>query len=158
MCLEGGVAELPPAPGSYALQMVLSAPARMQIGALGEFDFPAGAYLYTGNAFGTGGLRARTSRHLESGRKRHWHIDYLLPHVQISRVYFVCANPPLECAWSQALAELPPACVPVPRFGASDCRSGCKAHLVLLPRVDEQAIHTLLDKISHPVAVEIWHT
>jgi Uri superfamily endonuclease len=77
--------------------------------------------------------------------------------VRISRVYFVYASLPLECAWSQALAELPTAGIPVPRFGASDCHSGCKAHLVLLARVDEQAIHTLLDKISHPVAVEIWH-
>ena len=152
------MAELPAAPGSYALQMVLSTPARMQIGALGEFDFPAGAYLYTGNAFGSGGLRARISRYLESCRKHYWHIDYLLPCVQISWVYFVWASPPQECAWSQALSELPTADVPVAGFGASDCRSGCKAHLVLLPRVDEQAIHKLLEKISHPAAVEIWHT
>lgn len=158
MCLEGGMADLPAAPGSYALQMVLSAPAHLQIGALGEFDFPAGEYLYTGNAFGPGGLRARISRHLEGGRKRHWHIDYLLPSVRISRIYFVCASPPLECTWSQTLAELPTAGIPVPKFGASDCRSGCKAHLVLLSCVDEHAIYTLLQNISHPVAVEIWHT
>ncbi len=152
------MAELPPAPGTYALQMVLSVPARLRIGALGEFAFPEGEYLYTGNAFGSGGLRARISRHLEGGRKRHWHIDYLLPSVRISRVFFVCTSPPLECAWSQALAVLPTAGIPVARFGASDCRSGCKAHLVLLLRVDEQAIHTLLQNISHTVAVEIWHT
>jgi Uri superfamily endonuclease len=157
MCLEGGVADPPAAPGSYALQMVLATPVRLQIGALGEFDFPEGEYIYTGNAFGPGGLRARISRHLESGRKSHWHIDYLLPSVHISRVYFVCASPPVECVWSQALAELPKADIPVPRFGASDCRSGCKAHLVLLPHVDDQGIHKLLEKISFPATVEIWH-
>ncbi len=115
MCLEGGMADLPAAPGSYALQMVLPAPARLKIGALGEFDFPAGEYLYTGNAFGPGGLRARISRHLESGRKSHWHIDYLLPRVHIRRVYFVCASPPLECAWSQALAGMPHGRCPGPQ-------------------------------------------
>lgn len=152
------MADLPSTPGSYALQMMLSAPARLRIGALGEFGFPAGAYLYTGNAFGPGGLRARISRYLESSTKYHWHIDHLLPHQRISRVYYVCASSPLECAWSQALAGLPTARIPVPRFGASDCRSGCKAHLVLLACVDEQAIQPLLEKISFPVPVEIWHT
>ena len=37
---------------------------------------------------------------------------------------------PLECVWSQALLELPGASAPVRGFGASDCHSGCEAHLV----------------------------
>ena len=33
----------------------------------------------------------------------------------------------------QALAALPNACVPIPHFGASDCRMGCPAHLIAVP-------------------------
>lgn len=150
------MADLPPAPGSYALSMVLSSSTRLRIGALGEFDFPQGGYLYTGNAFGQGGLRARLHRYLDPGRKCHWHIDYLLPKVQINRVYFALASLPLECLWSQALANLPNAQFPVARFGASDCRTGCKAHLVLLPNIEEQSILILLQRVSSPFQVGIW--
>ncbi|ELK52825.1 hypothetical protein D320_13259, partial [Haloferax sp. BAB-2207] len=47
--------------GTYAL--VFDAPeATVEVGALGEHRFPAGAYVYVGSAFGTGGLR-RVRRH-----------------------------------------------------------------------------------------------
>jgi Uri superfamily endonuclease len=38
-----------------------------------------------------------------------------------------------ECRWSQALAGVKEIHIPLPGFGASDCRSGCTAHLVALP-------------------------
>jgi hypothetical protein len=43
---------------------------------------------------------------------------------------FSVGSMPLECGWSQALLALPGACVPAAGFGASDCCSGCPAHLV----------------------------
>jgi hypothetical protein len=35
-----------------------------------------------------------------------------------------------ECDWSQLLGSLPGILVPIPGFGASDCNSGCRSHLV----------------------------
>ena len=51
--------------GTYVTFFRLPKPAsRVRIGALGTFDFPAGCYAYLGSAFGNGGVRARTNRHL----------------------------------------------------------------------------------------------
>ena len=55
---------LPAAPGSYVLVLRADLPARLAIGSLGELEIRPGYYLYTGSAFGPGGLRARAGRHL----------------------------------------------------------------------------------------------
>jgi len=49
----------------------------------------------------------------------------------IRGVFYRVTEEPLECHWSQALAKAPGAEIPRAGFGASDCRSGCAAHLVL---------------------------
>ncbi len=90
---------------------------------------------------GTGGLRARLGRHLRGEGKSHWHIDTLRRVARVQDICYLAApwitvGQRLECLWSQALASLPGATVPVPGFGASDCRLGCPAHLVALPSVD----------------------
>jgi hypothetical protein len=40
----GQAAALPAAPGGYLLLLDLAAPARLVVGRLGTFDFPAGRY------------------------------------------------------------------------------------------------------------------
>lgn len=128
------LARLPAEPGSYMLILNLAQPAQIVAGRLGEFDFPAGEYVYTGSACGPGGLRARLGRHLRGGAP-HWHIDALRRAAEVlDYVYQVhdahTAMPPLECRWLQAMLRLPGAWVPAQGFGASDCKSGCPAHLV----------------------------
>jgi Uri superfamily endonuclease len=95
---------------------------------------PAGDYFYIGSAHGAGGLRARVGRHLRGDGKRHWHIDYLRAVVEVQAVLYTVADKSLECVWSQALAQLPGALIPIPHFGSSDCRSGCAAHLMAFSR------------------------
>jgi Uri superfamily endonuclease len=73
---------------------------------------------------------ARVGRHLRGDSPRRWHIDYLRAVAEVQNVLYTVTDAPLECAWSQALAHLPNAFIPVPLFGASDCRSGCGAHLI----------------------------
>ena len=112
--------------GTYTLLIGLDAPADITVGALGEHRFPAGAYAYTGSAFGSGGF-ARVDRHYElaAGERgtRHWHIDYLLGHDDASiRGDVRTPGADVECA---VAAELPEG--PVAGFGASDC--GCRSHL-----------------------------
>ncbi len=131
---------LPPQPGTYALCLSLDHPCMLQVGALGAFHFPAGLYVYAGSARGPGGLRGRLGRHLRGGVKLRWHIDYLRACARLVDLAYdiqaVQGSPlpaSLECRWSQALARLPGAAIPVVRFGASDCHSGCPAHLVAFP-------------------------
>ena len=134
---------LPTTPGAYALQLVLYESHEIQAGRLGRAMLPPGNYLYFGSANGPGGIRGRLGRHLRGGQRAHWHIDYLRTCARIQGYYYLAlsklsrtgerSEPRLECLWSQEIASLPGAFVPLPGFGASDCRSGCPAHLLAFP-------------------------
>lgn len=110
---------------SYQLLIWLDQAARLRIGALGEYPFRAGLYLYTGSA--RRGLQARLLRHLRDAKRRHWHIDYLLA-VPAARIIDLHVSTRPECALHQSLSGP----LPVPGFGASDCRHGCGSHLRFL--------------------------
>jgi len=126
------------ATGCYHLLYHLPRPTRLRVGALGCFALPAGWYVYTGSAFGPGGLAARVARHRacarhltspgDPPRAPHWHVDYLAAVAALKEVVLLPERERRECAHARYLQTLPGASVPVPRFGASDCR--CPAHLV----------------------------
>ncbi|MDP2964321.1 MAG: GIY-YIG nuclease family protein [Sulfurimicrobium sp.] len=110
---------------TYQLRIHLARPMRIRIGRLGEFDFPAGGYLYTGSA--RRGIEARIARHLRQEKTLRWHIDYLLA-AEGAAVTAVLRSGLAECALNQSAAGT----VLVPGFGASDCRHGCGSHLKFL--------------------------
>lgn len=107
---------------SYQLIIELAQPVHCCIGRLGVFDFPAGRYCYTGSA--RRAFEARIARHLRQEKTLRWHIDHLLaaPGVIVVKVLRSRRN---ECELNQSRRGT----VPVPGFGASDCRAGCGAHL-----------------------------
>jgi Uri superfamily endonuclease len=129
---------LPGIPGTYAVILHLEDSRRLQVGRLGDFSFPPGLYVYFGSAHGPGGLRARLGRHLKGGDTLHWHVDYLLPVCSLVGLAYRVEpernaterGVPGECLWSSRLALQGGAQIPAPRFGASDCQSGCPAHLL----------------------------
>ena len=126
--------DIPSGFGTYGLHIRLALSRRLQIGKLGEFTFPPGDYVYVGSALGPGGLQARLNRHLRGDGRPHWHIDWLRAVSEVMGCCYQIDQLRLECRWSQVLAADPGACIPVPRFGASDCRSKsgkCAAHLIL---------------------------
>lgn len=130
--LKASIDVLPVDSGSYAVILTLESPQTVTIGQLGGYDLAAGYYLYAGSAHSPGGLRARLGRHLRGSERTRWHIDYVR---KITRVgawgYLVSwSDTTIECRWSQWLADVPGISIPIPGFGASDCRSGCRAHLV----------------------------
>lgn len=95
----------------------------LRVGALGEHELPAGRYAYTGSA--RRATAARLWRHLGHRRRRlRWHVDYLLDHAACRVVDVGLFRIP-ECTLNQGIGGR----VPVPGFGASDCREGCGAHL-----------------------------
>jgi Uri superfamily endonuclease len=150
--MKAGLPDLPSLPGAYILEFWLPQPAVVIIGRLGRRSFPAGAGFYLGSACGPGGLKARLGRHLRPGdlARPHWHIDYLHGVAQPRAAAYLIqpqAAPglPLECRWSRRLAALTGACVPLPGFGASDCRAGCRAHLVMFADEGKDS-HPLLER------------
>lgn len=110
--------------GTYTLIMHLKAGCHVKVGALGNIYFDEGYYAYTGSALGRSGY-SRVRRHLDviSGKNstRRWHIDYLLPHVEIVDIV---TSPRPECS---VAASIDYSLSRVQGFGCSDC--SCQSHL-----------------------------
>ena len=137
-------------PGTYALVYSLPAATTMTVGALGAAEFPAGAYVYVGSAFGSHGL-GRVDRHRRvaegSHTVTHWHLDYFGGHDSTSLVDVVAApRADVECRLATELRDRSSASQtvgagfgagagasphgsgerPLDGFGASDC--DCPTH------------------------------
>ncbi len=117
-------------PGAYVLLIELGAPLALEVASLARAVLPAGRYAYCGSAYGPGGLKARIGRHLRQGKALRWHVDRLTAAGRI--VDFRAVPGGCECDLLARVLEMPGASVPVPGFGATDCRA-CPAHLVALP-------------------------
>lgn len=112
--------------GSYILLIRLSEAETISPGSLPEAHFPGGYYAYVGSALG--GLESRLNRHLRRDKKRHWHIDYLLPKASVTDIIIGETADRVECAIARALGSQFDA---IPGFGSSDCR--CPSHLFFAP-------------------------
>lgn len=117
--------------GAYILHLRIRKRLFLKVGALGEVFLPAGRYVYVGSARRS--IAGRVSRHLRLAEsktgKRHWHIDYLLLHPATELTSTEAKPFATECAVAKDIASREGASVPVARFGSTDCRSGCEAHL-----------------------------
>jgi len=142
---------LPDRPGTYALILKLPHPTTIGVGQLGRFQFPAGWYAYAGSAHGPGGLVARISRHLRLPKPLHWHVDYLRVCARPIAAWHAVGIRKRECAWAKALARLPGASAPIPRFGASDCC--CPAHLIHFAAPPD--LKTFARAVGEPVSQEM---
>lgn len=153
---KDAIETIPAEPGSYLLWLHTPQTQELIVGRLGRFNFPPGDYFYLGSAQGPGGLRARLGRHLLGSGKPHWHIDHLRAVTQVRGFGYqirlsqsgTTPHIPLECDWSQKLTILSEVSLPAPGFGASDCRSGCAAHLVRVSAGSRQKIETIADQIE----------
>lgn len=121
--------------GAYVLHLDVKIPLTLTVGSLGTVFVPAGQYAYVGSA--RRGVAARIARHRclaerKAGRV-HWHIDYLLTSPNTRWAGETLLEDGIECEISKQFASRKGVTAPVRGFGSSDCRSGCEAHLYLLP-------------------------
>lgn len=141
----------PRVPGSYALFLALDQPTQLNVGRMGRYSFLPGWYVYCGSAFGPGGLAARMERHRAGYGALHWHIDHLRRAARLVD-WAWAAGARLECAWSRAYAAAGGQIL-VPKFGASDCRAGCPAHLVYFAAQDPRQV-AAYSRIFEAVSIE----
>jgi Uri superfamily endonuclease len=132
-----------------------------QVGRLGRFDFPAGVYGYVGSAFGGGGVRKRTHRHLTADKPLKWNVDHLIPHGTPVEVWWSHEGRKVEFAWAEVLAGLPGTSCPAAGFGAAD-NPAAEAHLVRfarMPSADEfsRRVKDVLDGHSPVYETEVKH-
>jgi len=130
-----------PVRGIYSLIIFLSKEIRVNVGQLGVKNFPRGYYTYTGSALGTGAssLKQRVSRHLrKTGKKKHWHIDFLLAHRHAAVTAVVAAeiNREMECELNCYIKRRGGARIRASGFGSSDCQGNCQSHLLYFSEND----------------------
>jgi endonuclease-3 len=128
--------------GVYALILFLPKEVTVKVGRLGTQKLPRGYYTYVGSALGksSSNLKHRITRHLKKEKQRFWHIDYLLQdeNVSIEAVVAAETKKDMECNLNSHMKKTKKAKVPVSGFGASDCRKGCKSHLLYFPETENQ--------------------
>ena len=112
--------------GAYLLIMDLPKDTRILVAKQGMISFKKGWYGYVGSALN--GLEQRIQRHCRSAKKLHWHIDYLLTHVTITRVFIKEGSEREECDLAQHFEQTFEV---IPNFGCSDC--ACQSHLFFGP-------------------------
>ena len=115
--------------GVYVLVVRLAHAQHITVGAMGRKSFPAGWYFYTGSA--KHGIRQRIQRHFRREKPHRWHIDYLTT-AEAARPNGAVIVPDdrlPECALNRLVGHMVGNHVHVPGFGASDCQTGCPAHL-----------------------------
>ena len=144
-------------PGTYVVALAPMVAGPVQIGRLGTLVLDRGVLLYVGSALGPGGVAARCGHHLRVARRPRWHLDWLRPHVRVLGIWVVYGGERREHGWARALAGLPGAGIPLPRFGASDCR--CAAHLIQVPRLpgDEVLVGSGLLASARPTHYALIH-
>ena len=120
--------------GLYVLIINVEQPTEIRIKSLGVVDFAPGIWVYVGSAMGLGStnLENRLGRHFRKQKTIYWHIDHLLDQdMEIVKAIWAQSTIHLECEVAHALA-LDNSFKPGPKgFGASDCKSGCIAHIFM---------------------------
>ncbi|MFX0100953.1 MAG: DUF123 domain-containing protein [Candidatus Hodarchaeota archaeon] len=115
--------------GIYILCIETTDDLRIDVGKLGNLEFKNGIHVYVGSAMN--GLYHRINRHISNSKKIRWHIDYLLEHARVFKVYYAITSERKECAVSNFFNEKSQYFKPVPNFGNSDC-TNCPSHLYSL--------------------------
>jgi Uri superfamily endonuclease len=110
--------------GVYVLVIQVDEDTGVNVGALGRLTFKKGLYAYVGSA--QNNLEQRVKRHLRKGKRKFWHVDYLLDNetTKVVEVLQQQADKAEECAIAGVIGERGE---PIDGFGSSDC--SCKSHL-----------------------------
>jgi Uri superfamily endonuclease len=115
-------------PGAYVLIIELAESIEVPLPGKRRTTLQAGRYLYCGSAKGSGGIRARLSRHMRPGKAIHWHVDLLTDAGRVTGAWILPGRD--ECELVEGLSHLP---APIRGFGSTDCPR-CWSHLLSWPR------------------------
>ena len=114
--------------GLYVVLVDVLRPVQVRWGG-NETVLPSGTYAYVGSA--RRGLRARVNRHFRRQKPKTWHIDQLTTnrHATVVAAVLLPNATMTECELNMTVGSLAASSTSALRFGASDCRAGCPAHL-----------------------------
>lgn len=125
--------DAPTSLGAYVLMIELAESVEVTLPGKPKAPLKAGRYLYCGSAKGSGGIRARLSRHMRRGKALHWHVDLLTEAGRVTGAWIFPGRD--ECELVLSLSRL---CAPIRGFGSTDCTK-CWSHLLIWSRRARQA-------------------
>lgn len=130
--------------GIYVLVILISRNITINVGALGVVRFKKGFYAYVGSA--QNHLEKRVERHFKKGKRKFWHIDYLLDDdaAKILKVFYKEGVKSEECKIAKEIGKEG---MLIKGFGSSDC--SCKSHLFKIDNYD------FLKELMHEVKLQI---
>lgn len=112
--------------GAYVLAMRLHNPVELCF-RRSDRVLDAGFYVYSGSAYGPGGIRARLTRHVRREKKLHWHVDWLT--AAADSIHAIALPGGSECEIVSRLMQSGWFRFPLAGFGSSDC-ARCPSHLL----------------------------
>ncbi|MHA1304477.1 MAG: GIY-YIG nuclease family protein [Candidatus Heimdallarchaeaceae archaeon] len=113
--------------GSYLLFIYIREPFTITLKGK-EILLTKGCYIYTGSAFGAGGLSSRISRHLRKNKRAHWHIDKITLSDKSEIQGVLCfIDQQVECTIGKKFSKMKEL-EPILGFGNSDCKEKCLSH------------------------------
>ena len=105
---------------TYILILYLPVDTLLEIGSLGEFDFPAGFYAYAGSVTEPETLTERLKHHLSPINIPESHIDYLQQVTSVEEIWLSSISLPRRDAWAELLLDIPDSVAFVEGFGTPD--------------------------------------
>jgi Uri superfamily endonuclease len=118
--------------GAYVLIIEIKELTKVKLQSLGDLAFESGIWIYVGSAMGNGStsLENRLKRHFRSEKTVYWHIDHLLDRgVNLQKAYWTESITHSECDIAQELESEGSFTAGPRRYGSSDCKRGCRAHI-----------------------------
>ena len=97
--------DAPTLPGAYVLIIELAESIQITLPRKPKTTLQAGRYLYCGSARGSGGIRARLSRHMRPDKVIHWHVDRLTDAGRVTGAWIFPGRD--ECELVGDLSHLP---------------------------------------------------
>ncbi len=107
---------IPALPGAYLLLVELTEITFARWANRTSASLAPGRYIYAGSAYGSGGLKARVSRHVRRAKRRRWHIDQLTKDGNVLGAWIFPSG--IECDLIDMNSALP---APIAGFGSTDC-------------------------------------
>ena len=130
----GGIDEsqLNPLPSSGSYALIIDVARKINLRPEKPWTIEPGIYIYAGRA--SRSLPARLERHKKRVKPIHWHIDWITTHrsAKIMNTIILPDHPEQECAIIRALVSTTSSSFPFRRYGSSDCKEGCPAHLIMI--------------------------
>lgn len=129
------IEEVDPTHTLYAIYMEVPSDKTIEVGKLGSFLFQKGMYIYVGSA--KRNIIPRIERHKKIEKKQKWHLDYLRPFSEITKI-ITYEGSIGECLLAEKIRKEVGGSYPINRFGSSDCR--CTSHLIFAEQMRKRLV------------------